>query len=119
MEGNPVHEVSLEETEKAINKIKKRIEKSSRNARKNTPSKPIKFSRNPSSIQSVNQAEQETNLFYPERVPAFSMQNPLTPSRSASVFVKKSSRQFDPDAVARLKEKLGLSRKSETEEESR
>ena len=111
LEGNPVSQVSEEEAEKAILKIKKRVEKSARNARKtlvkaNTP------------IVSQRQNSAGTSSFmpsYPERLPAFSAQNPISPqAKPATVIVKhKSSRQFDPDAVARLREKLGLSKQSE------
>ncbi|KTD07925.1 ProQ/FinO family protein [Legionella jamestowniensis] len=113
LQGNPVSMVTEEEAEKAAAKIKKRVEKSVRNSRKQFSSiKPTTYSNARPSVQS-----QETNLpYFPERAPAFSAQNPVTPPPRAAVVVKhKPSRQFDPDAVARLKEKLGLSRKAQQE----
>lgn len=116
--GAPTALVTDDEAEKAASKIKKRIEKSARNARKTLPAKTSNHYNTKSSSHSVNQM-QEFVPSYPERTPAFSAQNALAqPQRSAAVVVKhKTSRQFDPDAVARLKEKLGLSRK-ELEEET-
>jgi ProP effector len=113
--GNPVEEVTEEEAEHASTKIKKRVEKSVRNARKLT-SKPVPA---PSSAyaKSVNQASftAEDNLpIYPHRAPQNSNQPIKTTS---SVIVKhKTTRQYDPSAVARLKEKLGLSRGLEVKE---
>lgn len=128
LDGNPVAQVSEEEAEKASAKIKKRVEKSARNARKNLAGKiPAHYHVKPSpSSQNNFQSAASSPSFsdfvphYPERAPAFSAQNPLVqPSRSATAVVvkHKTSRQFDPDAVARLKEKLGLSRKVQMQEE--
>lgn len=122
LEGNPVTQVTEDEAERASTKIKKRVEKSARNARKNLAGKvPSHYNIRPSttnqtSYQSSTPA-QEFVPSYPERAPAFSIQNAsVQPARSTAVVVKhKASRQFDPDAVARLKEKLGLSRKLEAE----
>ncbi|WP_028389433.1 ProQ/FinO family protein [Legionella fairfieldensis] len=123
LEGNPVAVVTEEEAERAASKIKKRVEKSARNARKNLAGKiPSHYNVRPSSSSQASYAQQGTQEFvspYPERAPAFSAQNPLSQTtRAASVIVtRKPSRQFDPDAVARLKEKLGLSRKAESQKE--
>lgn len=117
LRGKPVAMVTDEEAERATIKIKKRIEKSARNARKSLISKiPNHYNLKPVN-QPNAQSSQELMPNYPERAPAFSAQNIVAQStRAASVVVKnKTSRQFDPDAVARLKEKLGLSRKSETQ----
>ena len=116
--GAPTEMVTEEEAEKAATKIKKRIEKSARNARKAAPVKTSSSYSKPSS-HGINQTPDF--IPYPERTPAFSAQNALVqPQRSAAAIVvkHKTSRQFDPDAVARLKEKLGLSRKVEMEEET-
>lgn len=114
--GNPGAQVTEEEALLAAAKIKKRVEKSAKNARKNMISPPIT---KPSSQRTANsnQPAQEFVPYYPDRAPAYSVQNSTTPvARAASVTVThKQSRQFDPDAVARLKEKLGLSRKSAVE----
>ncbi|KTD26236.1 ProQ/FinO family protein [Legionella maceachernii] len=118
LEGNPVNPVTEEEAERAASKIKKRVEKSARNARKSllskSPNQSIRLSHSSSPIN------QETIPPYPERAPAYSMQNAAAQTqRPAPVIVKhKSARQFDPNAVARLKEKLGLSRKTEVEKEN-
>jgi ProP effector len=114
LQGNPVAPVTEEEAERATNKIKKRVEKSARNARKNLASRPNSHYNSRATSQSGYHASQEITSSYPERAPAFSAQHaPLQPTRSTPVVVKhKNSRQFDPNVVARLKEKLGLSRKT-------
>ncbi|CEK09385.1 ProQ/FinO family protein [Legionella hackeliae] len=109
--GNPVSVVTEDEAEKAATKIKKRVEKSVRNARKQLPAKST--SSTYSSSKSPAQSQESVTPYFPERAPAFSAQNPITPARAAVVVKHKPSRQFDPDAVARLKEKLGLSRKAQ------
>lgn len=105
------HEVSLvtaEEAEHAAAKIKKRVEKSARNARKllsekNTNSS--SFNSNQKSYHSQTNTEDQFPV-YPPRAPVST-----TASRAPAVVIKhKTSRQYDPDAVARLKEKLGLSK---------
>lgn len=115
LEGNLIEEVTEEEAEHASIKIKKRIEKSVRNARKLTASKPTIASNAPYT-KSVNHSSftAEDNLpIYPARAPQVNNQSIKAPS----VIVKhKPTRQYDPSAVARLKEKLGLSRGLETKE---
>ncbi len=103
LQGNPVTPVTEEEAALAATKIKKRVEKSAKNARKNLIAPPVSKPLTP---------RPAPEFHYPERAPAFSVQNSIAPAtRSASVTVThKQTRQFDPDAVARLKEKLGLSR---------
>ena len=112
LEGNPVTPVTEDEATRAGEKIKKRVEKSAKNARKTVINKPTSYASPKSSSQKKYQTEPATP-FYPERPPAFSVQS-MAPVRSTSVVVThKAARAYDPDAVARLKEKLGLSRKSE------
>ncbi|ASQ47285.1 ProQ/FinO family protein [Legionella clemsonensis] len=112
--GNPVSIVTEEEAERAAVKIKKRIEKSVRNARKQSP---VKTTAVYSNVKFSTQTQDTTMPYFPERAPAFSAQNPIAPTPRAAVVVKhKPSRSFDPDAVARLKEKLGLSRKVQEQE---
>lgn len=126
LQGEPVSQVTEEDAEKATIKIKKRVEKSARNARKNLAGKtPSHYSIKPSSSTSQNnfqaqpQNAQDFMPSYPERAPAFSAQTAAVQgARTATVMVKKTTRQFDPDAVARLKEKLGLSRRAESEKET-
>ncbi len=103
--GNPVTQVTEEEALLAAAKIKKRVEKTAKNARKNLITPPA--------VKSSTKPAQEFVPYYPERAPAYSVQNSTTTATSAaSVVIKhKQTRQYDPDAVARLKEKLGLSRK--------
>ncbi len=120
LQGNSVAVVTEEEAERAASKIKKRVEKSARNARKNLISKMASQPTLRAAPHSYNnyQSNQEAPPPYPERSPAYSAQNTPQPSRSAPVVVKhKGARQYDPNAVARLKEKLGL-RKTEVENEN-
>lgn len=107
--GLPTEAVSEEDAENAAAKIKKRVEKSAKIARKNISALP----RPGSSV--VTSSSSESNLPFPEREPAFSVKNSYnTPARVAAVTIKhKPSRQYDPEAVARLKAKLGLSRKDQ------
>lgn len=118
LQGEAVAEVTEEEAERASSKIKKRVEKSARNARKNLADKIPHYSQK-STSQPSYQTIREFTPKYPERAPAFSSQNPVSQTtRASSVVVKhKTARQFDPDAVARLKEKLGLSRKEAQEQD--
>ncbi len=118
LEGNEVAEVNEEEADHAATKIKKRIEKAVRNARKIMTGKisnqttMIQQPHTSYSSKSKQQSASEDYLpVYPARSPSLSIQNTPTQAPKAAVVVKhKTSRQFDPDAVARLKEKLGLSR---------
>ena len=117
LDGNSVAQVTEDEANHAAVKIRKRVEKCSKNARKNlvikspahnnvTPKEQVKYS-----------TEQYVAPYYPERPPAFGVQNSSPPARATSVVVThKVVRAYDPDAVARMKEKLGLSRKRELEE---
>ena len=127
LQGNHVAEVSEEEADHAAAKIKKRVEKSVRNARKvlaDKTSNQSSFNQQGTSYQSkiINQSSTPTeDCFptYPARSSSYSTLNtPTQPVRAAAVVVKhKTTRQYDPDAVARLKEKLGLSRNLEKKEE--
>ena len=111
LQGNPVNAVSEEEAELAAAKIKKRVEKSTKNARKNL----LEKTSNPK--PRTNAVEAQTNddfvPCYPERAPL-----PVQATKASTVVIKhKTARQFDPDAVARLKEKLGLSKADESKKE--
>jgi len=114
LQANLVNMVTNEEAEQAAAKIKKRVEKSAKNARKNLVAKPAaKLSRaNPAD----NEAAHEFIPCYPDRAPG-PVQN-MTSKASTVVIKHKSARPYDPDAVARLKAKLGLSRTNERTEES-
>jgi ProP effector len=129
LQGNALSEVTEEEADHATTKIKKRVEKSVRNARKimaeKNSSQPGIVSQQSSGYisKSTSQSTSGTDDYlptYPARGAAYSTQNaPAQPSRAAAVIVKhKTTRQYDPDAVARLKEKLGLSRSLEEKKET-
>lgn len=126
LQGNEVGAVSEEEAEHAAIKIKKRVEKSARNARKVLAEKATPPSSNQQSTgyhsKIMNQSTTSTDDYfptYPARSTAYSSVNATAqPTRSTAVVVKhKTTRQYDPDAVARLKEKLGLSRNTEEKKE--
>lgn len=111
LNGQPIDRVSDEDAERAAAKIKKRIEKNIKNIRK-------------ASNQSVGKPQRSSN--YHSSMPHSSMSNYSEPHYSAaqqaassggSVKIKhKVSRRYDPAAVARLKEKLGLSPSTMTDE---
>lgn len=123
LEGLPVSVVSEEEAERASAKIKKRIEKSARNARRLTN----KTSNYPKQATHLNnntsQApyNHEVSSYYHDHPANYNPPSSSSNASRPSVMVRhKTSRSFDPSAVARLKEKLGLSRKittTETEKE--
>lgn len=114
LQGNEVAEVLEEEAEHAATKIKKRVEKSVRNTRKlMTEKTPVKAQTSFSSSVKMPSSSEEYLPIYPLRAPI--AQNETQPSKTPAITVK-STRQFDPDAVARLKEKLGLSRTAEKKE---
>ena len=125
LEGNPVSQVTPEEAECATLKIKKRIEKCAKNVRKQTPSK-TNTPKTATAIAATNNHSTPTTQpvtqptltphHYPEYAPSFrtQQQTPAPSARTTSVIIKPS-RAYDPEAVARLKEKLGLSRKEEEE----
>lgn len=100
--GNPVGPVTEEEANRAAEKIKKRIEKSVQNSRKKLTNKP-KIDSGVNSTDYKNYVSDEEAADEDRIIPT---------TRTASVMIKrKVSRVYDPEAVARLKEKLGLSRK--------
>ena len=108
LDGNPVAMVTEDEANHAAVKIKKRVEKSAKNARKNLLNKSPYHSSAKASDHIKYQSEQQVNLPYVDQVHS---------ARTASVVVThKSARAYDPAAVARMKEKLGLSRKRAVEE---
>jgi ProP effector len=94
LQGNPVNAVTEEEAERAAAKIKKRIEKCAKNARKILLNSPQPKSSSPLSHSHSERLEQ----------PVMSIA-----SKPAIIVKSKAARQYDPEAVARLKEKLGLS----------
>ncbi|KTD04764.1 ProQ/FinO family protein [Fluoribacter gormanii] len=125
LHGNDVAEVTEEEAEHAATKIRKRVEKSVRNARKTQVEKTThqtSSAQQSSAFQSqiTGQSSTPTEAHfptYPVRSSTYNTLNtPAQPVRTTAVVVKnKTTRQYDPDAVARLKEKLGLSRSEKKE----
>lgn len=117
LDGNLVAQVTEDEANNAAVKIRKRVEKCSKNARKNLALKSASYNDVKIKEQIKYPTEQYVNPPYPERPPAFGVQNSTPSVRATSVVVThKITRAYDPDAVARMKEKLGLSRKREVEE---
>ncbi|MGQ3889309.1 ProQ/FinO family protein [Legionella sp. CNM-1927-20] len=122
LEGNPVSPVTEEEAERAALKIKKRIEKNIRNTRSTMVVKPASNNLlkqpNKTSYQASNpnlSSHSSHEAHYIEKPPLFSTANSInTIHKQPTVIVKhKPLRQYDPSAVARLKEKLGIARKNE------
>lgn len=112
LNGKPTTEVSKEEAERAALKIKRRIEKSAKNARAMASA-----SKKTTAAALTPQAKQDTaaDPHAPHILPAFSAQQASQKARTQSTTIKhKTARAFDPGAVARLKEKLGLAKKEET-----
>lgn len=125
LQGQIVGEVTLEESEHAAVKIKRRVEKSLRNSKKILAEKAVIQPYNSKSLlrhrtTAVNSSMSSEDYLpiYPSRAPAYGVQNTNThPAKVPSVTIKnKSTKPYDPDAVARLKERLGLTRKKETSE---
>lgn len=111
--GNLIEPVTDEEAENAALKIKKRIEKSAKNARK--LSALAKDTQVDSSRPRVNRAVSAP--FHPVPSEANYFDNlPAEPVKAMPIIKHKTTRAFDPKAVARLKEKLGLTRKVDTED---
>lgn len=127
LEGNPVEEVTELDAERASQKIKKRIEKSVKNARKNLlPSKTLSSLKPAASnhyqtgiarvANTANRNDEHFLPVYPQR-PQLTATTAQVAKAETIVVKHKTTRAFDPDAVARLKEKLGLSRKLEEQQE--
>lgn len=120
LQGNEASQVTESEAEDAANKIRKRIEKSIKNANK----APVEKSTSKITSASFMHREPTSNSedflpIYPARAPILSTASENGSSKAPSITVKtKSTRAFDPDAVARLKEKLGLSRNLEAKKET-
>lgn len=121
LEGHAVVAVTEEEAEHAAVKIKKRVEKSARNARKYLAEKSTLPGQNSMSAPGFSTVKAGTEVsgvaadylpIYPSRGSSYKDAiAPTPPVKASSVIVKhKTTRAYDPSAVARLKEKLGLSR---------
>jgi ProP effector len=116
--GNVGEEVTEEEAEHASQKIKKRVEKSAKNARRALTSKVMGPGKTPAHFKPHSHhvsAQPDFSAYHYNQSQGYVTPS-VTPTRSASpsVMVKhKAPRTYDPSAVARLKEKLGLSRRKE------
>lgn len=124
LEGNEVGVVTEEEAEHASAKIKKRIEKSVKNARKMLSEKSGSPA-NTSATKSTYLSKSKNNTpyvgdedFFPVYPTRQAIQTPVAKPSPAVVVKHKTTRQFDPSAVARLKEKLGLSKTAEEKKEA-
>lgn len=114
LSGEPESIVTEDEANRAAAKIKKRIEKSVKNARKSTLGKPAQ-----SCNAKSNTSDQEDFYSVDDKFNDYlNVNNLAQPSRNATVVIKqKSARSYDPEVVARLKEKLGIARKANMSKE--
>lgn len=114
LEGKPDAAVTEDEAEKAAAKIKRRVEKSAKNARKNISPRPAIANDSKPIYPSTYTPDYNAPTYYSDRGYDTDIGNnkvPTKTTKSAAVVVKhKTTRQYDPEAVARLKEKLGLSK---------
>lgn len=124
LQGNPVSVVTEEEAERAAVKIKRRIEKGLKNARNAAENKAAPTATVKSEAPAYPSYPQQATDYasqYAERLSAYSASGPaavMQTNRSAAVTVthRNTKKAYDPEAVARLKEKLGLSRREEEKE---
>lgn len=126
LEGNSVSEVTFEEAESATLQIKQRIENNLKKAKKSLAesAKTTALSKGKKTSKEPAFTEKPRYNSAPPYIPSYreydemnplSHQNELSEKRNTSVIVThKNTRTFDPEAVQRLKEKLGLSRQTET-----
>ena len=120
LDGNPVSQVTEDEASKASLKIKRKVENSSKNARKTIINKPTTSINLKAKEAPKYQSERCDTIPYPLYSQNFDTQNNSSAKvNPAPVIIKrKTTRAFDPDAVARMKEKLGLSSKSDVNTET-
>jgi len=109
LEGNPVTAVTPDEAARAAIKIKRRVENSARNARKILNDKMQTFDTKTCTPAKETSPERMMPA-YSDRPTAFIAQSASLLSKQPSpvVIKHKTTRAFDPDAVAKLKEKLGI-----------
>lgn len=117
LDGNPTTEVTKQEAESAANIIKKQVDKSLRHTRKTLGHKTVtNYGVRPQGAKaSPTYASSEPSSQYIERTPLYNPSNTNNNTNKAAtvIITHKSTRQYDPQAVARLKEKLGLSQQAE------
>ncbi|MFZ4077356.1 MAG: ProQ/FinO family protein [Legionellaceae bacterium] len=117
LEGNPTHAVTAEDVERAALKIKKRIEKGTKNLKKETTTKIPTRTTSTETSSHFKQQYPSLPVHPPMRAHTGGVAQPTT--RPIAITIKnKSARQYDPSVVARLKEKLGLSSRKDEETSS-
>ena len=114
--GAVVGSVTEDEAERAAVKIKRRVENSAKNARKTLSTKAFHYPSQKSSA--YGQTDSESPHYYSESSSSYNKvgSSASAPKASSIVVKHKTTRQYDPDAVARLKERLGLASKKEAQE---
>lgn len=108
LDGNPTVLVTGEEAAQAAEKIKKHIDKCAKIAKQQAIGQGVPVAKSTYSTAQLTEdsASYHSDLDYDHRFAATQ-----TPARATPVVIKhRTNKTFDPDAVARLKEKLGLSR---------
>ena len=106
--GNPVSMVTEEEAENASLKIKKRIEKAVKNIRATAVVATVSKSTVVKKKKAASPAY-AYDIDYPDDASFMFNEAPKSPAAPTITIKQKISRAYDPSAVARLKEKLGLS----------
>lgn len=126
--GDATEPVSKDEADKAALKIKRRIENTAKSAQKNTEFKPVYADRpappyKPASYNNKTYGNERAQPKYPRKpfnnsYPSYASQDYVTPPppKPAPSVVVKTARTFDPAAVAKLKEKLGIKRQNASTE---
>jgi ProP effector len=104
--GNPTVPVSHDEASQAADKIKIQIEKIAKSTRQK--SIPPAAAIHPMSKNSPSPMQPRASSAYTSDIDLY-QETPMPRSAATVVITRKAPKAFDPDAVARLKEKLGLS----------
>ncbi len=107
LDGNPAGLVDIADAEKAHLKIKKRIEKKLKNTKKIIAPTPVKPTASPSKVAVQDNGYTQYRSTFDDNTihnrQAMRAHNPTGVN-----IMHKQSRQYDPNTLARLKEKLGL-----------
>jgi len=119
LNGEPVDDVTEDEAEKAAAKIKRRVEKSAKSAKKMASNNSTTQQSSGITYPTTSDASYHRPTYYSNgSMNADVEQSTFKPktSKPATVIKRKTAKQYDPEAVARLKQKLGLSKKEEATE---
>ena len=112
LHGAPTTQVTIEEAESAAVKIKRRIEKSAKNARKLGADKASNVPHSKKSAETASSPATNSKNLTPHHYPSYTAHIEsgylAPPKTNKPSIIVKPSRTFDPEAVARLKQKLGL-----------